>query len=436
MDLTNITQLLLQQIGLDHGTIGEASIELGVTARMQALRVNDVANYLARVIIDREELQALIEEVIVPETWFFRGFDQLRYMAEVGSQWRPSFPGHSLRVLSIPCSSGEEPYSIYMFLRHHGLEPSQIRIVAADISQRSIDRATRGVYGDLSFRETGPLCDVLRHRFFERDSNQTVIPEVRSAVQFRQDNLVSPTFLVDAGVFDMIFCRNLLIYFDQPSRQFALQSLQRLLAPNGYVFGGHAEQLAMIDPQLQSVGPAGAFAYQRADVANNAARPSPLPLRNPPPSIPPAREPAFRSAFAPDVSGTALAADFSPETSTSRQLARPVASAIPLTKSTIQDLLASAEQAANSGQLSDARSLCARHLEQHGPTASAMCLMGVIQNAAGELADAEKSFQKAVYLDPAHKDSLWHLKLLAEKRGDQRAVETLNRRLARAMSSD
>ena len=78
----------------------------------------------------------------------------------------------------------------------------------------------------------------------------------------------------------------------------------------------------------------------------------------------------------------------------------------------------------------------AQHLEQHGPTASAMCLMGVIQQATGELTDAEKSFQKAVYLDPAHKDSLWHLKLLAEKRGDQRAVETLNRRLARTTSRE
>ena len=431
MDLTNITQLLLQQIGLDHGTIGEHSIALGVQARMQALRLTDVAAYVACASVDRAELQALIEEVIVPETWFFRGFDQLRYMAEVGSQWRPSFPGHSLRVLSIPCSSGEEPYSIYMFLRHHGLEPSQIRILAVDISQRSIDRATRGAYGDLSFRETGALCDVLRYRFFERDSNQTVIPEVRSAVQFRQDNLISPTFLADAGMFDMIFCRNLLIYFDQPSRQLALQALQRLLAPNGYVFGGHAENLAMLDPQLKSVGPPGAFAYQRTDSVNNAARPSSLLSLNSPPSIPPAREPAFRSAFAPDVSGTAPAAGFERPIN----FTTPVASAVPLKENSSQDLLVSAEQAANSGRLSDARSLCAQHLEQHGPTASAMCLMGVIQNAAGELTDAEKSFQKAVYLDPAHKDSLWHLKLLAEKRGDQRAVENLNRRLARVASS-
>ena len=434
MDLTNITQLLLQQIGLDHGTIGEHSIALGVQTRMQALRLTDVAAYVACVTVDRAELQALIEEVIVPETWFFRGLDQLRYMAEVGRQWQPTFPGHSLRVLSIPCSSGEEPYSIYMFLRHHGLEPSQIRILAVDISQRSIDRATRGVYGDLSFRETGPLCDVLRHRFFERDSIQTVIPEVRSAVQFRQDNLISPTFLADAGVFDMIFCRNLLIYFDQPSRRLALQSLQRLLAPNGYVFGGHAEQLAMLDPQLKNVGPAGAFAYQRTDVATNAERPSPVAARNPTSSIPPA-QPAFKSAFAPPPDEW-RAGGVSPPV-VGEKLTRPQTGGLtpPARQEVSRDLLASAEHAANSGQLSDARSLCVQHLEQHGPTAAAMCLMGVIQNAAGELTDAEKSFQKAVYLDPTHKDSLWHLKLLAEKRGDQRAVDNFNRRLARVASS-
>ncbi len=433
MDLTNITQLLLQQIGLDHGTIGEHSIALGVQTRMQALRLTDVAAYAACLIVDRAELQALIEEVIVPETWFFRGLDQLCYMAEVGSRWRPSFPGHSLRVLSIPCSSGEEPYSIYMFLRHHGLEPSQIRILAVDISQRSIDRATRGEYGAMSFRETAPLCDVLRHRYFESDLRHTVIPEVRNAVQFRQDNVISPTFLADAGVFDIIFCRNLLIYFDQQSRKLALQSLQRLLAPNGYVFGGHAEQLAMLDPQLKSVGPAGAFAYQRTDAAITAARPSPQVAPSPTPSIRPA-QPAFKSAFAP-ASDDWRAEGVSPQVVGEKTVRTQTGGLTPPARQEGSfDLLASAEQAANSGRLSDARSLCARYLEQYGPTASAMCLMGVIQQAAGELTDAERSFQKAVYLDPAHKDSLWHLKLLAEKRGDQRAVDNFNRRLARTTS--
>lgn len=274
MDLTNITQLLRQQIGLDHGTIGESSIEVAVRARMEAVRLADVATYVERLAANASELLALTEEVIVPETWFFRGFDQLRFLAEVGRQWQPAFPGQPLRVLSVPCSSGEEPYSTYMFLRHYGLEPSQIRIVAADISQRSLDRAARGIYADFSFRETEPLCELLRYRFFERDSVHTVIPEVRDAVLFRRDNLISPTFLADCGQFDLIVCRNLLIYFDPPSRQLALQSLQRLLAPNGYLFGGHAEQLALLDPRLKSVGPAGAFAYQRIEAAavTNAQR--------------------------------------------------------------------------------------------------------------------------------------------------------------------
>ena len=98
------------------------------------------------------------------------------------------------------------------------------------------------------------------------------------------------------------------------------------------------------------------------------------------------------------------------------------------------DLLGDAEQAADSGRLSEARSMCQQHLRQHGPTASALCLMGVIHQAAGELIDAEQNFQKALYLDPAHKDSLWHLTLLAEQRGDQRTVDNLRRRLARVVS--
>ena len=440
MDLANITQLLLQQIGLDHNTIGHLSIELGVRSRMQVLRISDVAAYQARVAIDQAELQALIEELIVPETWFFRGLDQLRYLAEVGSKWQPAYPGQVLRVLSVPCSSGEEPYSIFMFLRHFGLESAQFRILAVDISQRSIDRALKGKYHDMSFRETEPLCDVLRNRFFEQDSAQTVSSEIRAAVQFQQGNLISPTFLADEGLFDIIVCRNVLIYFDQQSRKLALQSLQRLLAPNGYLFGGHAEQLTMLDPQLKSVGPSSAFAYQRKDVATaiNAGRPLSLSAPSPTPRIRPA-QPAFRSAFAPETSGQTLASSLRRQDNS----ARPTASAIPLTEDSRRltpaarrdvssDLLATAQRAANSGRLGDARSLCEQHLAQHGPTAPVLCLMGVIQQAAGELSDAEQCFQKAVYLDPAHKDSLWHLKLLAERRGDRLAAENFNRRLSRA----
>ena len=119
-----------------------------------------------------------------------------------------------------------------------------------------------------------------------------------------------------------------------------------------------------------------------------------------------------------------------PTSATSAHIARSLA-----IQATVESqLLTHAQQAANLGRLSDARAMCEQHLEQHGPTAPAFCLMGVIQQAAGEVTDAEKSFQKAVYLDPAHQDSLWRLKLLAEQRGDQRAVETFKRRLARAES--
>ncbi len=414
MDLTPITQLLQQQIGLDHDTIGEKSIELGVQARMQSLRFNDVLAYVECVSANPMELQALTEEVIVPETWFFRGLEQLRFMAEVACKLRLESSRLPLRVLSVPCSSGEEPYSIYMFLRHYGLEPSQIRIVAVDISQRSIDRASRGVYSEFSFRETGPLCDLLRQVFFEGESALTIRSEVRDAVQFRLGNLISPALLSDLGEFDLIVCRNVLIYFDQTSRKLALQTLQRLLAPDGYLFGGHAEPLAMFEPRLKSVGPTGAFAYQRSDVATvaNLKKPSPLFTRSPEKRIAPPL-PTFKSAFAP---------------------AAPVVASL-VDVASKRDLLSDAEQAADSGRLSDARSMCQQHLWQHGPTASGFCLMGVIHQAAGELSDAEKSFQKALYLDPAHKDSLWHLTLLAEQRGDQLAVETLRRRLARVVSA-
>ncbi len=435
MDLTQITQLPLQQIGLDHGTIGEKSIELAVRSRMQSLGLSDVSSYVERVSNDSNELQALTEELVVPETWFFRGFEQLRYMAEVASR-RSAMSRQPLRVLSIPCSTGEEPYSIYMFLRHIGLAPEQIRIVAVDISRRAIDRAVQGTYSDYSFRENEPLCELLRQRFFETHDSNKVIAEVRNAVSFRQANLMSAMLLAESGVFDVIFCRNILIYFDQPARRHVLNTLDRLLAPDGYVFGGHAEPLAMFDGRLKSVGPPGAFAYQRPEVAA-AANPKKPPFsfkESATPTIRPA-QPAFKSAFAPTTPVAIRRAEGVNPPSSGIINNTPLGGLTPSARLNT-DLLATAEQAANSGQLREARGLCEQHLERHGPTAPAYCLMGIIQQAAGELTDAEKSFQKAVYLNPAHRASLWHLTLLAEKRGDQRAVETFKRRLARVTGGD
>jgi len=359
-------------------------------------------------------------------------------------------------VLSIPCCTGEEPYSIFMFLRHAGLLADQIRIVAVDISRRLIEKAQRGEYHNLSFREQQPLCDVLRCRFFERASPHRVTAEVREAVTFRVDNLVSPTFLSDSGQFDVIFCRNVLIYFDGQARAAAMKTLDRLLAPRGLLFGGHAEPLTNFDARYRSVGPAGAFAYQRAEaVAPAHARKPPFPFSVSASSTPNVVAELLRNSdrsrgatpphcgSAGNVPPNRLAAGVSSPVGRKSQAVSKSKAVPPTAEPTppaslvlpAGDLLASAEEAANAGRLSDAHALCKQHLHRHGPTAPVFCLMGILLQAAGELAEAEKSFQKAVYLDPAHRDSLWHLTLLAERRGDRPAAEILRRRLSRIASA-
>ena len=141
-----IEGLLKEIIGLDSASIGSATINRSVRRRMLACKLSDEHAYFELLTTSHIELQALVDEVTVPETWFFRGVEPFRLLAEYASmEWKKSHPGEVFRVLSIPCSSGEEPYSIAMVLMDIGLKKDQFHIDAVDINTRSIDRAKLGV---------------------------------------------------------------------------------------------------------------------------------------------------------------------------------------------------------------------------------------------------------------------------------------------------
>jgi len=157
----------------------------------------------------------------------------------VREEWLPRNPDGPIRLLSAPCSTGEEPYSLVMALLDAGLPARRIRVDAIDISERALERARHGVYAKNAFRgvDLG-----FRERHFEITGEGARISDVvRDCVHFQQGNLLDTGLLAAAPVYGVIYSRNLLIYFDPPAQRRAAQALRRMLSPAGWLFVGPSE---------------------------------------------------------------------------------------------------------------------------------------------------------------------------------------------------
>lgn len=186
-----------------------------------------------------QELSELIEEVIIPETWFFRDQQPFALLGKLVKEWQQSKEKTYLRLLSAPCSSGEEPYSLVITLLDAGWPIDKFQVVALDISARSLARAQKGEYSGHSFRGEDLS---FRDRYFNRTGTAYVLKqEARSKVHFHQGNLLNQAFMAGLGLFDVVFCKNVLIYLDNAARDRAIKLLTKVMARDGVIFVGHAE---------------------------------------------------------------------------------------------------------------------------------------------------------------------------------------------------
>ena len=184
---------------------------------MVELGLVDVDSYASLISGSETELQALIEEVVIPESWFFRDEVPFRYFQEhVRAGWVANPARSPLRVLSIPCAGGEEPYSIVIALIEIGLDARRFQVDAVDVSTRRLEVARRGVFSSNAFRGSDLS---FRDRYFRsRPEGFEIDPALRRRIRFLQGSILDPGLLAGEPGFDVVFCRNLLIYLDEPSR--------------------------------------------------------------------------------------------------------------------------------------------------------------------------------------------------------------------------
>ncbi|NIP72202.1 MAG: hypothetical protein GWO16_03830 [Gammaproteobacteria bacterium] len=414
MILAKIEQLLQSAIGLDASSLGRPAVCGAVERRMTVLGVGDMEDYYGRLTTATDELNELIETVVIPETWFFRDrkpFAALEHHVREKRD-RGAMPT-SFRALSLPCSTGEEPYSIAIALLEAGVAAQEIRVDARDVSRTALDYARRANYGSHSFR--GHQDPAIMERYFIRDETRYLVREqVRQLVHFDRANIIDDALAAARQRYDVIFCRNLLIYLDERFRHRAFGTLHRLLNDDGLLFLGHAEGGTAPPELFLTAGRSTAYAFTKTGEDEEAPHsPAPAPNRRTAPARPAA--PARVARARPTQTG-----------------AGPRPSPPPQPKPAPEDELELARQLADMGRLAEAREICARYLDDRGRRAQAYFLHALIDNASGETRQAEQYLRKAIYLDPDHYEALIHLSLLLAQQGDHSGAALLRRRAEKA----
>ena len=211
------------------------------------------------------EVQELINCMTVNETYFFREEYQFECLVEETlNEIVKNKPGKPIRIWSIPSSSGEEPYSIALTLLEKWplINNVDIEIVSSDIDSDILDRCQKGIYTERSLMN---VSAILRQRYFTKlpDGNWQICKDLRDSVRFTQVNLAEPSSTRSYRGFDVIFCRNLLIYFDDASRRDAANVFYGALNPGGFVFLGHSESMSRISSLFKVRKFTKALAYQK-----------------------------------------------------------------------------------------------------------------------------------------------------------------------------
>lgn len=417
--IKEIERQLTRVIGLDVHSLGSSLIALAVRTRMKKRGIVPMADYTALLEESPSEWQALVEEIVVPETWFFRDRQPFFALGDWAlREWLPKHPYNMLRILSSPCSSGEEPYSIVMALLDAGLAPERFAVEAIDISEVALAKARRGLYSRNSFR--GPVQDYREKYFTKTPEGWQLAESVRSQVQFRQVNVFDPAFARKESHFNAIFCRNMMIYFDEASRSRLMAQLGEMLDSEGRLFLGHAEGGIARSFGFEPLPLSMAFAFRKIQAPSAApviARFDPKP--RPVASIPPLKK-NRNTVVLPAPPTTPL----------------PRAKGQPPEKETVslETLMQQAQKLADAGCLDAARTQCEAALQLHGSSARAHYLLGLICDAAGKPGEAEAFYRKALYLEPDHYEALSQLALLAEKSGNAKAAAQLQQRAKRSQS--
>ncbi len=380
-----LEEKLRRAMGINLQAVGHNSLRNAVARRMRVLGIKETRQYYALAGRSQGELNELIDEVAVNETWFFRDNTPFTVLQRYAYNWLKRGRGSCLRILSLPCASGEEPYSIAIALLEAGINGPLFKIDAIDISYRALRLARRGIYGHNSFRGRN---NFFQKKYFQKTkAGYAISKHIKHSVNFIRANILDANLPVLNSKYDIIFCRNLLIYLDKDNQKLVVAILCRMLVDEGLIFTGHAEP--------------GAF-------ANSLFTPAPYP-----------------KAFAlVKKSAVVYKSDQSSHRRQSPPAPLPIQPLWPSELDAVRDL-------ADAGQHEEAMGCCEQYIRHHGLDKEAFLLMGMILADMDEPLLAIRMLKKVVYLDPNLVKAIDMLALLYKGLGDDNNYRAFKQRAQR-----
>ncbi|MES2163301.1 MAG: CheR family methyltransferase [Pseudomonadota bacterium] len=446
--------LIVERLGLQFD-----ETKLGNLARVLALHADgDSAAFIARLAAAPapcEALHRLAVDLTVTETYFYRNIEQIRAFAEVAlpACWQAR-EGLPVRVLSAGCASGEEPYTLAITAREAGpLGAGSVEIRAVDANPAMLAKAARARYSAWSLREVSPA---MRARWFTREGELYALNDsVRRSVRFDQRNLAQDDDELWApGSYDIVFCRNVLMYFSPAQAQAAVARIAGALAPGGYLFMGHAETLRGLSHDFHLCHTHATFYYQRKLYAGQA--PLPADFNQPPWNGVQTRPVLFDDPAWVDVIARAAQRIDTLAVAAPRAGAMPSAPAqadlhhaltclhneqfeqslalidkLPQQHAEDPDvLLLKAISLSQSGALVTAQNVCHQLLARDELNAGAQYVLALCHEEGGDSGAALAHYRSAAYLDPGFALARLHIGLLERRMGD---AEAARRDLAQAL---
>ncbi len=265
--LSALAALINRRCGLFYDRRALSTLERRLAVRVRQQGLSSFEEYLSILERDTVELSEVFEILTTKETYFFRQDYQLdAFVHEVLPRIaKENGPQGRLTVWSAGCSSGEETYTLSILLSESPLLVGwKVRVLGTDLCASNIEAAERGIYRDSSFRST-PKERIDRY-FSKVSGGYSVNPDLRRSVHFSVRNLTDPVDVRSVGRVDVIFCRNVLIYFDDVSRHAVTDLFYERLLPGGYLFLGHSESLLNADTNFEPVHLEGDLVYRRPDL--------------------------------------------------------------------------------------------------------------------------------------------------------------------------
>ncbi len=398
--LEGLRHHVTDRVGIDVDA-GSSRVVEAITSRARATGVS-ADEYLAGQLY-RADLDALVRELTVGETYFFRHGDQLAALFQDVLRDRLASGHRPVRIASAGCSTGEEPYSIAIGIREAGFDCRDFEIHAFDINDASLARARAGRYSPWALRETSPERVAA---WFTREGRDLVLsPDIRASVTFDRRNLLAPASW-PAAFYDVVLCRNVLMYFAPAAMLSAVAQIAASLRSGGFLFLGHAETLSRAGHALDVCHTHGAFYYRRRDDGHVAS----------------------------DATGwdDAIARSSKRLEHLEARVLGPH-SVIDTGVPEPADVIARAMVNVELGRFEEAQDLC-HHADGHDAGA-AEHILSLCAEATGALDEALLHAHHAVVLDPALAMAWVHLGLLAQRTGDvalarvamPRAIDALGR---------